>query len=274
MPRSGAPDITRKGLIYMDQEQAVAKAKTRGGDIWDSLRTLVYAVLIAVGIRTVAYEPFHIPSESMLPTLLVGDYVFVSKYAYGYSKYSIIFSPPIFEGRILASAPRRGDVVVFRWPRDPSVDYIKRVVGLPGDRVQIRDGALLINGEPVKRRRIEDFERRDRFGNVTERVEQWEETLPGGATYTTLNLYNYNAGDNTGVYTVPAGHYFMMGDNRDNSQDSRVPVEVGGVGYVPADHLIGRAEVRWISIDQSASLLKPWTWFGALRWNRMFTGIN
>jgi signal peptidase I len=274
MPRSGAPDITRKGLIYMDQEQAVAKAKTRGGDIWDSLRTLVYAVLIAVGIRTVAYEPFHIPSESMLPTLLVGDYVFVSKYAYGYSKYSIIFSPPIFEGRILASAPRRGDVVVFRWPRDPSVDYIKRVVGLPGDRVQIRDGALLINGEPVKRRRIEDFERRDRFGNVTERVEQWEETLPGGATYTTLNLYNYNAGDNTGVYTVPAGHYFMMGDNRDNSQDSRVQVEVGGVGYVPADHLIGRAEVRWISIDQSASLLKPWTWFGALRWNRMFTGIN
>ncbi len=274
MPRSGAPDITRKGLIYMDQEQAVAKAKTRGGDIWDSLRTLVYAVLIAVGIRTVAYEPFHIPSESMLPTLLVGDYVFVSKYAYGYSKYSIIFSPPIFEGRILASAPKRGDVVVFRWPRDPSVDYIKRVVGLPGDRVQIRDGALLINGEPVKRRRIEDFERRDRFGNVVERIAQWEETLPGGAVYNTLDLYNYNAGDNTGVYTVPAGHYFMMGDNRDNSQDSRVPVEVGGVGYVPADHLIGRAEVRWISIDQSASLLKPWTWFSALRWNRMFTGIN
>jgi len=272
--RSGAPDFTRKGLIYMDQEQAVAKAKTRGGDLWDSLRTLVYAVLIAVGIRTVAYEPFHIPSESMLPTLLVGDYVFVSKYAYGYSKYSIIFSPPIFDGRILGSAPKRGDVVVFRWPRDPSVDYIKRVVGLPGDRLQIRDGVLLINGEPVKRRRVEDFERRDRFGNIVERIEQWEETLPGGAVYNTLNLYNYNAGDNTGVYTVPAGHFFMMGDNRDNSQDSRVPVEVGGVGYVPADHLIGRAEVRWISIDQSASLLKPWTWFSALRWNRMFTGIN
>lgn len=258
----------------MDQEQAVAKAKTRGGDIWDSLRTLVYAVLIAIGIRTVAYEPFHIPSESMLPTLLVGDYVFVSKFAYGYSKYSIIFSPPVFEGRVIGSPPKRGDVVVFRWPRDPSIDYIKRVIGLPGDRIQIRDGALLINGEPVKRRRVEDFERRDRFGNVIERIEQWEETLPGGAAYNTLNLYNYNAGDNTGVYTVPAGHYFMMGDNRDNSQDSRVPVEVGGVGYVPADHLIGRAEVRWISIDQSASLLKPWTWFSALRWNRMFTGIN
>ena len=266
--------MARKGLIYMDREQAVAKSKTRGADIWDSLRTLVYAVLIAVGIRTVAYEPFHIPSESMLPTLLVGDYVFVSKFAYGYSKYSVIFSPPIFEGRILGSAPRRGDVAVFRWPRDPSIDYIKRVIGLPGDRIQMRDGALYINGEPVKRRRIEDFERRDRFGNVQERVEQWEETLPNGAKYVTLNLYNYNAGDNTGVYTVPAGHYFMMGDNRDNSQDSRVPVEVGGVGYVPADHLIGRAEVRWISIDQSASLLKPWTWFSALRWNRMFTGID
>lgn len=260
----------------MDQEQVVAKSKTRGSDIWESLRTLVYAILIAVGIRTVAYEPFHIPSESMLPTLLVGDYVFVSKFAYGYSKYSLIFSPPIFEGRILESAPKRGDVVVFRFPADPSVDYIKRLVGLPGDRIQMREGVLYINGEQVKRRRVEDFERRDRFGNVQERIEQWEETLPNGVHYNTLNLYNYNVLDNTGVYTVPAGHYFMMGDNRDNSIDSRVSPDSRppGVGFVPADHLIGRAEVRWISIDQSASLLKPWTWFSALRWNRMFTGID
>jgi signal peptidase I len=258
----------------MQREQGVAKAKSRGGDLWESLRTLVYAIAIALGIRTFAYEPFHIPSESMLPTLLVGDYVFVSKFTYGYSRYSLLFSPPLFEGRILGSSPKRGDVAVFRWPRDPSVDYIKRVIGLPGDRLQMRDGVLLINGEPVKRRRVEDFERRDRFGNVQERIEQWEETLPDGTSYRVLNLFNYNAGDNTGVYTVPPGHYFMMGDNRDNSQDSRVPLEFGGVGYVPADHLIGRAEIRWVSIEPSASLLKPWTWFSALRWNRMFTGIE
>lgn len=260
----------------MDQEQTVAKAKTRGGDLWESLRTLVYAILIALGIRTFAYEPFHIPSESMLPTLLVGDYVFVSKYAYGYSRYSLLFSPPLFQGRILGSEPKRGDVVVFRFPLDTSVDYIKRVVGLPGDRLQMRDGALYLNGEPVKRRRVEDFERRDRFGNVVERNEQWEETLPNGVTYRTLNLYSFSREDNTGVFTVPDGHYFMMGDNRDNSLDSRVSSSANpaGVGYVPADLLIGRAEVRWISIEPSASLLKPWTWFSALRWNRMFTGID
>jgi signal peptidase I len=258
----------------MDQEQAVTKTKVRAGDIWESLRTLVYAVLIAVGIRTVAYEPFHIPSESMLPTLLVGDYVFVSKYAYGYSRYSVLFSPPIFEGRILASEPKRGDVVVFRWPRDPSVDYIKRLIGLPGDRIQMREGALYINGEVVKRRRVEDFERRDRFGNVIDRERQWEETLPNGVTYRTLDINMFSSSDNTGVYTVPPGHYFMMGDNRDNSLDSRISLETGGVGNVPADHLIGRADVRWISISDSASLFKPWTWFSALRWNRMFTGIE
>lgn len=252
----------------------MGKSKSRIGELWESLRTLIYAVLIALGIRTVAYEPFHIPSESMLPTLLVGDYVFVSKFAYGYSKYSILFSPPVFSGRILSTPPKRGDVVVFRWPRDPSIDYIKRVIGLPGDRLQMRDGVLLINGEAVKRRRVEDFERRDRFGNIQERIQQFEEVLPGGAVYRTLDLYAYGSGDTTGVYTVPAGHYFMVGDNRDNSQDSRVPIELGGVGYVPADHLIGRADLRWISIEPSASLFKPWTWFDALRWSRMFTGIH
>ncbi len=259
----------------MKQEQVVAKTKAKaGGDLWDSIRTLIYAILIAVGIRTFAYEPFHIPSASMYPTLLIGDYVFVSKFSYGYSRYSLLFSPPLFSGRVLDSEPKRGDVVVFRFPQDTSIDYIKRLVGLPGDRIQMKEGALYINGQPVQRRRVEDFEQRDHFGNVVGRTKQWEETLPNGVTYRTLDLYDFGREDNTGVFTVPAGHYFMMGDNRDNSQDSRVPVETGGVGFVPAENLIGRAEIRWISIEPSASLLKPWTWFGAFRWDRMFTGIR
>jgi signal peptidase I len=190
---------------------------------------LLLAVLaLLFGFRAFLYQPFNIPSGTMKPTLLVGDYIVVSKYACGYSRYSLPGSQPLFAGRIFAGEPRYGDVVVFRLPRDPSTDYVKRVVGLPGDRIQMIKGALNLNGTPVKRARIEDFVDPDESGRTT-RGKQWRETLRNGASYVTLDLVDEGFDDNTGVYTVPADHYFMMGDNRDNSPDSRT----AQVGYVP-----------------------------------------
>src|SRR5205807_5250140 len=173
------------------------------------------------GFRAFLYQPFNIPSGTMKPTLLVGDYIVVSKYAYGYSRFSFPGSSAPFAGRIFAGEPRHGDVVVFRLPRVPSTDYVKRLVGLPGDRIQMIKGALNLNGRPVKRERIEDFVETDASGRTT-RGKQWRETLPNGASYVTLDLVDEGFYDNTPVYAVPAGHYFMMGDNRDNSQDSRM----------------------------------------------------
>jgi signal peptidase I len=234
------------------------KEKKKEG-LGEIIRTVIYAVAIAVVIRTVAYEPFSIPSESMLPTLLVGDYLFVSKYAYGYSKHSLPFSPDVYDGRILESPAARGDVVVFKLPRDNATDYIKRVIGLPGDRIQVKGGLLYVNGEPVKRERVEDFLTQDGRGLVY-RVPRYRETLPNGVQYLTLDLQANSDADNTEEYIVPAGHYFMMGDNRDNSIDSRVPVRAGGVGYVPAENLVGRAEILFFSKDESALPWEVWNW--------------
>jgi signal peptidase I len=219
------------------------------GNLFLGMLLLLVALALLFGFRAFLYQPFNIPSGTMKPTLLVGDYIVVAKYPYGYSRYSLPGSPPAFAGRIFAGEPRYGDVVVFRLPRDPSTDYVKRLVGLPGDRVQMIKGALHLNGTPVKRERIEDLVDTDASGRST-RGKQWRETLPNGASYLTLDLVDEGFYDNTAVYTVPPGHYFMMGDNRDNSQDSRM----SQVGYVPFENLVGRVERIVFSVGEGSDL--------------------
>ncbi len=235
----------------------------------ETLRTVVYAVLIALSIRVAAFEPFSIPSGSMVPTLLVGDYLFVSKFSYGYSRYSLPFGLPLLPPtRVFFSEPERGDVAVFKLPADNSTDFIKRVVGLPGDTIQVRDGILQINGIPVERRKIDDFIH-ERVPGQFVRMTQYVETLPGGREHLIVEETDDGGlSDNTPVFTVPEYHYFMMGDNRDNSNDSRF----GGVGFVPRENLVGRAEFLFFSIDGAA--WKIWTWFDKLRPSRIFSGIE
>jgi len=239
--------------------------KRKSGGLLENVKTIVYAGLIAIGIRTFLLEPFNIPSGSMIPTLLIGDYLFVSKFSYGYSRYSLPLGLPLFSGRILASPPKRGDVVVFKWPKDNSTDYIKRLIGLPGDRIQMKHGLLYINDQPAKRERIEDF-----FDPEDNRpTPQYVETLPNGVRHRIIEKMG-DAGplDNTDVFVVPPNEYFMMGDNRDNSADSRV------WGFVPAENLIGPAQFLFFSTDGSADWWAFWEWPFAIRYSRLFQGIH
>lgn len=209
---------------------------------------LALGLVAALFIRSFLFQPFNIPSASMRPTLLVGDYVFVSKYAYGYGPFSLPYSLSLASGRVFGAAPARGDVVVFRVPKD-RVDYVKRVVGLPGDRVQMKEGELFINDVPVKRERLSDVEGQDACGSLTHsQVTRWRETLPNGVSYETLDCLENSSLDNTGVFTVPDGHFFALGDNRDNSVDSRMP----SVGYIPFDNLIGRVGLIFFSREDGA----------------------
>ena len=248
----------------------LAAKKQSSGGIVETLKTIVYAVLIALVVRTVAYEPFNIPSGSMIPTLLVGDYLFVSKFSYGYSRFSLPFGLPLFSGRILFHPPQRGDVIVFKLPTDNSTDYIKRLIGLPGDTIQMKEGQLYIDGSAVPRKRIADFLYPEADGTIVP-MRQYIETLPNGVKHRIIKIGDNGPLDNTQVYHVPPDDYFMMGDNRDNSEDSRV---LSAVGYVPAENLVGRAQFIFFSTNGSARLWEFWLWPFAIRYDRLFHAIH
>lgn len=214
------------------------------------------ALAIAVVVRVVVAQPFTIPSSSMEPGLVTGDYILVSKFSYGWSRASLPFNPPLPGGRLFGRPPERGDVVVFRASDGTAKTLVKRVIGLPGDRVQVRDGAVVLNGRALGTKATGPARDRDAPGVAVTRL---DERAPDGPVYRTFDR-GPGEGDDTGVYTVPAGHYFFMGDNRDNSLDSRWPSEVGGVGFVPAENLVGEAELVLLSWRPGASLFKPWTW--------------
>jgi len=265
------------------EDKPVEKKKEEGS----FLAFLVKLVIAVVLFRTLLFTSFSIPSESMMPRLLVGDYLFASKWPYGYSGASLPIDWDSGKGRIFGSLPERGDVVIFKHPID-RVDYVKRVIGLPGDTVQMVNGVLHLNGEPVKKERVGDavfpiapdghcrearFAERQADGGFACRYPQFRETLPSGVTYRVLDL-GLEPQDTTEPVIVPEDHVFMMGDNRDNSLDSRFPAIPGqGVGLVPVENLVGRASFMFFSTDGTADWVKPWTWFNAARWGRVGRAI-
>jgi signal peptidase I len=237
----------------------------------EAIKSIAYALIIAMVVRVFFFQPFNIPSGSMKETLLVGDYLFVSKLSYGYSRYSFPWGIIPFDGRIFASKPKRGDVVVFKLPRDTSTDYIKRVIGLPGDEIEVRNAIVYINGQAARQTPAAEYIGPEENWQPKPR---YEETLPNGVRHYVLHWDRETDLDNAGPYKVPAGHYFMMGDNRDNSIDSRVASTRYGVGYVPFENLEGRAEIVFFSaaVDDPHAfrLTSPWTWPFDVRWSRIF----
>ncbi|MFO1184235.1 MAG: signal peptidase I [Bauldia sp.] len=251
--------------MSLASEKPLAKSSAFGG----IAQIVILALVLAVIIRAFLFQPYRIPSSSMESTLLAGDYVFVSKFSYGYSRYALPFDLAFFGGRLFEHRPERGDVAVFRLPKDNSIDLIKRVIGLPGDRVQMREGVVYINGEAVRRQRISDFITKNEFG-ADRRVARYRETLPSGISYDTLDLDPVSFVDNTPVYVVPEGHYFVLGDNRDNSQDSRTE---GAVGFIPFENFIGRAEYVFFSLNEGEPAWAFWRWPWTVRAERLFTRL-
>jgi signal peptidase I len=235
----------------------------------DNLKTLFYALVIAIIIRSLFIQPFYIPSSSMEPTLLVGDRLFVTKYSYGYTKHSFPFSPPIFNNRVLFSEPERGDVVVFKTPTDNRTDYIKRLIGLPGDQIKFIDTNLYLNNSEIIKSRIS---KNDQIfcGKTTIDVFTFEEKLPNGKVYTSVYLKDFSY-KNSDIFTVPKDHYFFLGDNRDCSKDSRF---LSSVGYVHKNNLVGKAQFIFFSSDKSiGSLFAFWKWHKSIRLNRFLKKI-
>jgi signal peptidase I len=269
-----------------DTTADTVKEKESAGSI---ARFILLLVVFAWVIRSLIVQPFNIPSGSMLPTLYIGDYLVVAKWPYGYSRYSFLFGFPPFRGHILGHLPRRGDVVVFRHPGE-DIDLVKRVIGLPGDTIAVQDGELILNGQHLPRQELPPYSvpispnspckvaypGTPMVAQVSGRAyctyPAYRETLPGGPSYTVLDQIDGGPADNFGPVRVPAGHVFLMGDNRDDSLDSRFSAAEGGVGMVPVENLIGRALVTFWSTDGSASYWKPWTWFTALRVERIGNG--
>ena len=278
--------------LFRRSRPAAAPAATgRRETVGSLLRFILTVALIAWAFRSLVGAPFNIPSGSMLPTLYIGDYLAVSKWPYGFSRYSFPLSVPPFEGRIFGRLPSRGDVVVFRHPTEEN-DLIKRVIGLPGDRIEVRDGQLILNGRAVPRRPLPPAKVPVTANSPCRAVPPaaptvvvnagtsscvypaYLETLPGGPSYTVLDQVDHGPADDIAEVRIPAGHVFLMGDNRDDSLDSRFPTYEGGVGLLPVDHLIGRASFTFWSTDGRASWFKPWTWFPALRASRVGNGYT
>ena len=235
----------------------------------DNFKTFFIAILIALTLRTFAYEPFSIPSGSMKPTLLEGDYLFVSKYSFGYSKHSFPMSFPGFSGRVFGKYPERGDVAVFKFTQNTRIDYIKRIVGLPGDTVQVKDGILYLNNTAVDRKLKGPWRAKDR-NNIMQTYTRYEENLSDNFIYDVLDATPNGMLDNTDIYTVPAGHIFAMGDNRDQSSDSRI---LSQLGFIPFDHLVGKAQIIFYSRDRSEPIWKLWLWPSSVRLERIFKKI-
>ena len=291
-PRHAASGMTISLPVDPDARTAyLARATTQKAALGKVVRLVGTATLLAIGLRALVYEPFSIPSPSMLPRLLVGDYLFVAKWPYGYGRYSFPFGLPFFQGRIIAALPARGDIVIFKTPRDNRTDFIKRVIGLPGDRVAMQDGVVILNGQPIsKQRRADfiiapegegcvsgpgrpDFRARNGAGRIICRYPAFIETLDTGKSYAVIDQIPGDVHDTTEMVTVPAGHVYVLGDNRDDSADSRFSLAEGGVGLVPIGNVVGRANRIFFSLAPSARLSRPGSWGPAQRSGRIGTRL-
>ena len=246
------------------------KKKTNESSFFEFIKTIFYAVIIAIIFRSLLFEPYNIPSGSMLPNLLIGDYLFVSKFSYGYSRFSFPFGAvPLPEDRVFGSEPERGDVVVFKLPSNTSINYIKRVIGLPGDRLQMKSGKLFLNGHLVNQYNDGNF--KHVYNNQYEQfLDKYKEKLDNGRTYSILNINDFQPLDNTKEFIVPDSHYFMMGDNRDNSLDSRA----NGGWFVPFENLVGKGNFIFFSISGDSRFWQFWRWPFNIRFNRIFKKIQ